>query len=118
MIRRDLGIWRSRRRRRGQRRRSAVSTQSSAFSGQHSVLFKFVVFKFVILSEAKDLLSCECKRKQVLRFAQDDNPLRVSRGYVLHRSQTNRFLCWRARSGGARAAVRARAGIGGRRIGE
>ena len=28
---------------------------------------------FVILSEAKDLLSCQCKRQQVLRFAQDDN---------------------------------------------
>ncbi len=26
----------------------------------------------VILSEAKDLLSCLCTRKQVLRFAQDD----------------------------------------------
>jgi hypothetical protein len=28
---------------------------------------------FVILSEAKDLLSHAPKRKQVLRFAQDDN---------------------------------------------
>jgi hypothetical protein len=28
--------------------------------------------KVVILSEAKDLLSCWCHGKQVLRFAQDD----------------------------------------------
>ncbi len=35
--------------------------------------------KVVILSEAKDLLSCQCKRKQVLRSAQDDNTLSSSR---------------------------------------
>jgi hypothetical protein len=31
------------------------------------------IFIVVILSEAKDLLSHALKRKQVLRFAQDDN---------------------------------------------
>ena len=30
---------------------------------------------FVVLSEAKDLLFCRTKRKQVLRFAQDDNSI-------------------------------------------
>ncbi len=29
---------------------------------------------FVILSEAKDLLSLALTRKQIFRFAQDDNP--------------------------------------------
>ncbi len=36
-----------------------------------------IILKFVILtlslSKGKDLLSCHCKRQQVLRFAQDDN---------------------------------------------
>jgi hypothetical protein len=36
------------------------------------LICKFLT-KFVILSEAKDLLSCHCARQQVLRFAQDDN---------------------------------------------
>src|ERR1035437_5104505 len=35
------------------------------------LICKFLT-KFVILSEAKDLLSCYCARQQVLRFAQDD----------------------------------------------
>jgi hypothetical protein len=32
-----------------------------------------LVSRFVILSEAKDLLSLRQQEKQVLRFAQDDN---------------------------------------------
>src|SRR5271157_3541751 len=34
-------------------------------------------YKFVILSEAKDLLSLALTRKQILRFARDDNPQKV-----------------------------------------
>ena len=35
------------------------------------------LFQDVILSEAKDLLSQRAKKKQVLRFAQDDSSIRV-----------------------------------------
>jgi hypothetical protein len=39
----------------------------------------YTAHEIVILSEAKDLLSCAPKRKQVLRFAQDDNFFQIER---------------------------------------
>jgi large subunit ribosomal protein L20 len=66
----DLAVWRSRRRRRTRKSGSwllAPSSWQSAFSHSHCLL--------VILSEAKDLLCCQRKRQQILRFAQDDKPL-------------------------------------------
>ncbi len=52
-------------------------TQSGGQSA-HIALFKaFSPMRTVILSEAKDLLSWRPKRKQVLRFAQDDSPSRA-----------------------------------------
>ena len=46
---------------------------------------EFVAYvEVVILSAAKDLLSYQCKRQQILRFAQDDNCdfLRLKQRYL------------------------------------
>jgi hypothetical protein len=44
-----------------------------------------VSLDIVILSEAKDLLSAALKKKQVLRFAQDDNSLSCSENHATPR---------------------------------
>src|SRR5258706_8857471 len=113
MIRLDLGVWRSRQRRREKRRR-----QHSAISRQFSAVSIRPYLEIVILSEAKDLLSWRTRRQQVLRFAQDDSSLKVDLGYAVLRSQAGRLLSHCARWRGERAAVCFRTGVEGSNLRE
>src|SRR5258706_13430524 len=87
MIRLDLGVWRSR-----QRRREKRCRQHSALSRQFSAVSISPYLEIVILSESKDLLSWRTRRQQVLRFAQYDSSLKVDLGYAVLRSQVGRLL--------------------------